>query len=226
MVACLEKTAENIEFHQIVDFLSTCSVNYALTVSPTIYASYIEQLWNTAISKIVTSVKQIHAIVDGKVVVISQSPVRSDLLFNDEDGYIVRSGEDKMEQETDLMDFVPPTPHDSPLSGGHILESDKDLIAKRKRFFAAQRVEQFRNKPPTKAQLKNKMETYLKHMGKYIHNQLKSKIFKEIQMLYEREHKWINDFVPMDSKEKLKEDDAEKEELRACLDIVPVDDIA
>ncbi|GKD32471.1 hypothetical protein Tco_1247980 [Tanacetum coccineum] len=86
MVACLEKTEENAEFHQIVDFLSTCSINYALTVSPTIYASYIEQFWNTATSKIVNSVKQIHAIVDGKAVVISESSVRSDLLFNDEDG--------------------------------------------------------------------------------------------------------------------------------------------
>ncbi|GJS18181.1 hypothetical protein Tco_0412653 [Tanacetum coccineum] len=86
MVACLEKTEENTEFHQIVDFLSTCSINYALTVSPTIYASYIEQFWNTATSKTVNSVKQIHAIVDGKAVVISESSVRSDLLFNDEDG--------------------------------------------------------------------------------------------------------------------------------------------
>ncbi|GJT38344.1 hypothetical protein Tco_0938209 [Tanacetum coccineum] len=86
MVACLEKSEENVEFHQIVDFLSTCSINYALTVSPTIYASYIEQFWNTATSKTVNSVKQIHAIVDGKAVVISESSVRSDLLFNDEDG--------------------------------------------------------------------------------------------------------------------------------------------
>ncbi|GKA78813.1 hypothetical protein Tco_0785350 [Tanacetum coccineum] len=86
MVACLEETEENTEFHQIVDFLSTCSINYALTISPTIYASYIEQFWNTATSKTVNSVKQIHAIVDGKAVVISESSVRSDLLFNGEDG--------------------------------------------------------------------------------------------------------------------------------------------
>ncbi|GJY72514.1 putative ribonuclease H-like domain-containing protein, partial [Tanacetum coccineum] len=68
MGSCLEKSDENAEFHQIVDFLSTCSINYALTVSPTIYASYIEQFWNTATSKIINSVKQIHAIVDGKAV--------------------------------------------------------------------------------------------------------------------------------------------------------------
>ncbi|GJZ69452.1 hypothetical protein Tco_0633002 [Tanacetum coccineum] len=41
---------------------------------------------NTAILKTVNSVSKIHAIVDGKVVVISESSVRSDLLFNDEDG--------------------------------------------------------------------------------------------------------------------------------------------
>nr|GEZ07920.1 hypothetical protein [Tanacetum cinerariifolium] len=76
-----------------------------------------------------------------------------------------------------------------------------DLIAQRKRFFAAQRAEQTRNKSPTKAQLRNKMTTYLKHIGKYTYNQLKSKSFEEIQMLYEKKQKWINDFVPMDSEE-------------------------
>ncbi|GJT67290.1 hypothetical protein Tco_1018770 [Tanacetum coccineum] len=101
------------------------------------------------------------------------------------------------------------------------------------------------------------MVTYLKHMGKYTHNQMKSKSFEEIQKLYKREQKWINDFVPMDSQvvkdsrkgkaegsrkktvarkrtcEKLNdesvkrqkiEDDAEKEELKAYLDIIPRDD--
>ncbi|GJV98322.1 hypothetical protein Tco_1553574 [Tanacetum coccineum] len=86
MVACLEKTEENAEFHQIVNFLSSCSITYALTVSPTIYASYIVQFWNTATSKTFNSMKQIHVIVDGKAMVISESSVRSDLLFNDADG--------------------------------------------------------------------------------------------------------------------------------------------
>ncbi|GKA45702.1 retrovirus-related pol polyprotein from transposon TNT 1-94 [Tanacetum coccineum] len=103
------------------------------------------------------------------------------------------------------------------------------------------------------------MVTYLKHMGKYIHNQMKSKSFEEIRRLYEREQNWINDFVLMDSKvvkdnrkgkaegsrkkivarkrtsEKLDnenvkrqkiEDDAEKEDLKAYLDIIPGDDEA
>nr|GEU95645.1 hypothetical protein [Tanacetum cinerariifolium] len=49
------------------------------------------------------------------------------------------------------------------------------IIAKRKRFFTAQRAEQIRNKPPTKAQLRNKMITYLKNMGSFTYNQLKNK---------------------------------------------------
>ncbi|GJW91813.1 hypothetical protein Tco_0169366 [Tanacetum coccineum] len=44
------------------------------------------KFWNIATSKIINYVKQIHAIIDGKAVVISESSVRSDLLFNDEDG--------------------------------------------------------------------------------------------------------------------------------------------
>ncbi|GJY46295.1 hypothetical protein Tco_0435358 [Tanacetum coccineum] len=43
------------------------------------------KFWNNATSKTVNSVKQIHAIVDGKAVVISESSVRNDLLFDDED---------------------------------------------------------------------------------------------------------------------------------------------
>ncbi|GJU13162.1 putative ribonuclease H-like domain-containing protein [Tanacetum coccineum] len=62
---------KNAEFHQIVDFLSTCSINYTLIISllPT-YASYIEPVLGIRLpSKTVNSVKQIHAIVDGKAVV-------------------------------------------------------------------------------------------------------------------------------------------------------------
>ncbi|GJW89713.1 hypothetical protein Tco_0167266 [Tanacetum coccineum] len=74
-----------------------------------------------------------------------------------------------------------------------------EMIAERKRFFAAQRAEQIRNKPPTRTQLRNKMITYLKNMGRFTHNQLKNRSLEEIQMLYKKEQKWIDDFVPMDS---------------------------
>nr|GEW72384.1 cysteine-rich RLK (receptor-like protein kinase) 8 [Tanacetum cinerariifolium] len=73
---------------RIVDFLTSSPIRYALTVNPTIYASYIEQFWATAKSKTFNDVKHIHATVDGKTVVITESSVRSDIHFNDEDGTI------------------------------------------------------------------------------------------------------------------------------------------
>ncbi|GJT03532.1 hypothetical protein Tco_0824701 [Tanacetum coccineum] len=66
MVACLEKTEGNSDFHEIVDFLASRSIHHALTVSPPIYTSYIEQFWNTASSQTVNDVKQINATVDSK----------------------------------------------------------------------------------------------------------------------------------------------------------------
>nr|GFA33844.1 ribonuclease H-like domain, reverse transcriptase, RNA-dependent DNA polymerase [Tanacetum cinerariifolium] len=42
---------ENADFAEIVDFLNANPIRYALTVSPTIYVSYIEQFWSTAKTK-------------------------------------------------------------------------------------------------------------------------------------------------------------------------------
>ncbi|GJW94669.1 hypothetical protein Tco_0174341 [Tanacetum coccineum] len=115
---------------------------------------------------------------------------------------------------------------------------------------AVERAEAITNKPPIRTQVRNMMITYLKHMGNYTHQQLKHKIFEEVQKLYEREKKWIDDFKTIDDdsqhqsestkkrprenseeesskKQKLEEDnDAEKEELRDSMDVFPRDDVA
>ncbi|GJT96106.1 hypothetical protein Tco_1091624 [Tanacetum coccineum] len=84
-----------------------------------------------------------------------------------------------------------------------LIEQIEDIQARidadYKRFFAVQRAEQIRKKPPTRTQLRSKMITYLKNMGRFTYNQLKNRSLEEIQMLYEKEQKWINEFVPMDS---------------------------
>nr|GEW04181.1 hypothetical protein [Tanacetum cinerariifolium] len=100
MVACLERNDVNTKFHQIVDFLTSSLIHYALTVTPTIYTSYIEQFWATAKSKTVNNVKQIHATVDGNTVVITESSVRSDLHFNDEDGITYLTNDEIFENLT------------------------------------------------------------------------------------------------------------------------------
>ncbi|GJY66118.1 hypothetical protein Tco_0468356 [Tanacetum coccineum] len=86
MVVCLEKTKGNSNFDEIVDFLASSLIYHALTVSPTIYTSYIEQFWNTTSSQTVNDVKQINATVDSKVVVVTEASIRISLLFNDADG--------------------------------------------------------------------------------------------------------------------------------------------
>ncbi|GKA08362.1 putative ribonuclease H-like domain-containing protein, partial [Tanacetum coccineum] len=60
-------------------------------------------VWNIATSKIINSVKQIHAIVDGKAVVISESSVRSDLLFNDEDGGMDTGGSPRRQETMGVL---------------------------------------------------------------------------------------------------------------------------
>ncbi|GJY61234.1 hypothetical protein Tco_0461891, partial [Tanacetum coccineum] len=74
-----------------------------------------------------------------------------------------------------------------------------ELMNKRKKHFAMLRAEEKRRKPPTKAQKRNLMSTYLKNMGRYKHNQLKSKTYEEIQKLFDNEMRRVNTFIPMDS---------------------------
>ncbi|GJU72422.1 hypothetical protein Tco_1263827 [Tanacetum coccineum] len=86
MVAFLEKPTESSGFKEIVDFLNAHPIRYALTVNPTIYVSCIEQFWSTIKTKTINGETQIHALVDGKKIVITESSVRKDLQFADEDG--------------------------------------------------------------------------------------------------------------------------------------------
>ncbi|GJZ60035.1 hypothetical protein Tco_0615851, partial [Tanacetum coccineum] len=86
MVAYLEKTDGNTEFHQIMDFLTCSSIYYALTVSLIVSTSFVEQFWTTAKSRTVNNISYIDATVAGKPVTISEASIRSDLLFDDADG--------------------------------------------------------------------------------------------------------------------------------------------
>ncbi|GKB63538.1 hypothetical protein Tco_0919724 [Tanacetum coccineum] len=124
MVACLEKTERNAQFHEI--------------------------FWNTATSKIVNDVSYIKAKVAGKTVSISEASIRRDLLFHDVDGIDCLTNQEIYEnlQLMGTEDLPPVTessyrpnttqdprvnlegtggsqgictihPNDSPLSGGH-----------------------------------------------------------------------------------------------------------
>ncbi|GJY89512.1 hypothetical protein Tco_0504708 [Tanacetum coccineum] len=86
MVAYLEKTEGNFEFHEIIDFLKRSSIHHALTVSPVVSTTFVEQFWTSAKSKTINNVRHITANVAGKAVSISEASIRSDLLFDDADG--------------------------------------------------------------------------------------------------------------------------------------------
>ncbi|GJV57583.1 hypothetical protein Tco_1458588 [Tanacetum coccineum] len=91
MVAYLEKTAGNAEFHEVIDFLARSSIHNALTVSPVVSTTFVEQFWMSAKSKIINNVRYITAKVASKPVAskpvsISEALIRSDLLFDDADG--------------------------------------------------------------------------------------------------------------------------------------------
>ncbi|GJV15449.1 hypothetical protein Tco_1360772 [Tanacetum coccineum] len=86
MVAYLEKTEGNAEFHEIIDFLTRSSIHHALTVSPVVSTTFVEQFWTSAKSKIINNVRHITAKVASKPVSISEASIRSDLLFDDANG--------------------------------------------------------------------------------------------------------------------------------------------
>ncbi|GJT03514.1 hypothetical protein Tco_0824683 [Tanacetum coccineum] len=76
-----------------------------------------------------------------------------------------------------------------------------ELMEKRRKHFVALRAQEKRNRPPTKAQKRTQMSTYLKHMGGYTFKQLKGKNFDEIQKLFDKEMKRVNTFMAMGSEE-------------------------
>nr|GEX18785.1 uncharacterized mitochondrial protein AtMg00810-like [Tanacetum cinerariifolium] len=86
MIAILEKSKHNIDFHQIVDFVEASHIRYALTINPTVYVSHIRQFWSTARIETTNEGTKILATVDGKPKTISESSIRRNLKLNDEEG--------------------------------------------------------------------------------------------------------------------------------------------
>nr|GEV53129.1 protein ALP1-like [Tanacetum cinerariifolium] len=68
MVAILEKTEHNTDFHQIVDFLEASHIRYALTVRHTVYVSHIRQFCSTARVETMDGETKILAKVNGRTI--------------------------------------------------------------------------------------------------------------------------------------------------------------
>ncbi|GJS13434.1 hypothetical protein Tco_0407906 [Tanacetum coccineum] len=70
----------------------------------------------------------------------------------------------------------------------------QQLLEKRRKHFASKRVEEKRNKPPTKAQQRKIMCIYLKNIEGYKLKDLKLKEFDYIQEMLDRSFKRVNTF--------------------------------
>nr|GEU67186.1 xylulose kinase-1 [Tanacetum cinerariifolium] len=74
-----------------------------------------------------------------------------------------------------------------------------DLINRRKKYFAAKRDEEIRNKPMTQAQQRTYMCNYIKHMGSHTLQQLRRLSFDKIKELFDTTMKRVNTFIPMET---------------------------
>ncbi|GKB68440.1 hypothetical protein Tco_0929852 [Tanacetum coccineum] len=86
LVVFLSKPAESEGFKQIVDFLNANPIRYVLTINLTIYISCIEQFWSTIKAKTINRELQLHALMDRKKIMITESTMRRDLQLEDAEG--------------------------------------------------------------------------------------------------------------------------------------------
>ncbi|GJZ10728.1 hypothetical protein Tco_0545487 [Tanacetum coccineum] len=85
------------------------------------------------------------------------------------------------------------------------------FLEQRRKHFAAKRVEEKRNIPPTRAQQRSIMCTYLKNMEGWKPKSLKNKSFANIQELFDKAMKRVNTFV--DYRTELVEESSKKAEI-------------
>ncbi|GJR54351.1 hypothetical protein Tco_1404872 [Tanacetum coccineum] len=94
MVAFLKKPEGSARFHQIMDFLNSTHIKYALTKNPTIYVSLIHQFWQTAfVSTSENGEMEITATINGRVKTVTKASIRRHLNLEDSDGTLFSSTE-------------------------------------------------------------------------------------------------------------------------------------
>ncbi|GJT12126.1 hypothetical protein Tco_0859168 [Tanacetum coccineum] len=86
------------------------------------------------------------------------------------------------------------------------------FLEQRRKYFAAKRAEEKRNRPPTRAQQRSIMCTYLKNMEGWKPKGLKNKSFANIQELFDKAMKRVNTFV--DYRTELVEESSKKAEAK------------
>ncbi|GKG25484.1 hypothetical protein Tco_0398630, partial [Tanacetum coccineum] len=86
----------------------------------------------------------------------------------------------------------------------------QQLLEQRRKYFATKSVKEKRNKPPTQAQQRKIMCTYLKNMEGKKPKDLKNKSFDSIQKMFDKDFKRVNTFI--DYRSELVEESSKKAE--------------
>ncbi|GJR11707.1 hypothetical protein Tco_0794359 [Tanacetum coccineum] len=98
MVAYLVKSESSEGFDEIIDFLTSSHIYYALTENPIIFVSLIEQFWETAIlSTTEEGLQAISATIDGHEKLITEDSLRRHLKLDDAEGISSLSNEEIFE---------------------------------------------------------------------------------------------------------------------------------
>ncbi|GKB49616.1 hypothetical protein Tco_0900369 [Tanacetum coccineum] len=98
MVSYLVKSESNEGFDEIIDFLTSSHIYYALTENPIIFVSLIEQFWETTVlSTTEEGLQAISATIDGHEKLITEDSLRIHLKFDDAEGISSLSNEEIFE---------------------------------------------------------------------------------------------------------------------------------
>ncbi|GJY39137.1 hypothetical protein Tco_0425501 [Tanacetum coccineum] len=99
MVAYLVKSESSEGFDEIIDFLTSSHIYYALTKNPIIFVSLIEHFWETAVlSTTEEGLQAISATIDGHEKLITEASLRRHLKLEDAEGISSLSNEEIFEQ--------------------------------------------------------------------------------------------------------------------------------
>ncbi|GJY56931.1 hypothetical protein Tco_0456046 [Tanacetum coccineum] len=86
-MAYLVKSEGSEGFHEIINFLTSSHIYYALIECPTLYISLIEQFWQTAaLSTTKDGVHAINATIDGRDKIITEASIIRHLKLQDSEG--------------------------------------------------------------------------------------------------------------------------------------------
>ena len=106
MIAILEKSDDNTDFHPIINFLNQSHIKYALTASTVVYTSIITQFWRTAALEVDDAGYQVITTTIKKVKVrVSEAIIRKQLKFGAEEG-ISGLGDDEIFNQLARMGYV------------------------------------------------------------------------------------------------------------------------